>query len=128
MADKTEEGFAVTKRNDYPNEAEMLDIWRRADALGIEAGKQCKVTPWFSCGDTEGACGFAWVEVRPRNSKFAKFARAHLNGYDSAYTRSIHLSCPHFNQSLDRKAAWANAAASVLMACGIEAMAVSRID
>ena len=75
----------------------------------------------------DGACGFAWVTVRPANSSFAKwllsshFAKV---GYDGGAV--IWIS--DYNQSMTRKESHAEAMAAYLRKVGIKAHAGSRMD
>jgi len=76
----------------------------------------------------EGVCGFAWVNVKPKNCSFAKFAVAGINGYHESYYGGIDIWCRLFDQSMERKEAWANAFAEVLNEHGIRAYPMSRMD
>lgn len=76
----------------------------------------------------EGACGFAWVKVRPATSKFARWAKKQ-GIFDTAhYGGGAQLWVSDYNQSIDRKYAYAEAYAAVLRQHGIEAYADSRLD
>lgn len=74
-----------------------------------------------------GACGFAWINIRPGTSAFAKwmvkqgFAR-------KAYEGGVQVWVSEFGQSMQRKEAYARAYAEVLQAHGITAYAGSRMD
>ena len=75
----------------------------------------------------DGVCGFAWVTVRPGNSKMAKtlVARGMAN---KAYGGGVSVWVHQFNQSMQRKEAYAYAFADVLRNAGIRAYANSRMD
>jgi len=75
----------------------------------------------------EGACGFAWVKVRPGNSAFARWAKKNA-GFRSSYTGGIDYWVSYGNQSIERKEAYAQAYADVLREAGIQAYAQSRLD
>lgn len=76
---------------------------------------------------SDGVCGFASVTVKPANSKFAKFLVANGLGR-KAYNGGVSMSIRQFNQSLQKKEAYAYAFASVLNQHGIKAYVESRID
>jgi len=117
------------------------DIWAAAQAAATKAGAKCKPTPMlaqqinpFSGAAVktydpvmDGACGFAWVNIRPANSPFARWlkqqnvgCKSHHGGWDV----SIHA----FDQSHARKTAAAHAMAAVLRAADIKAYAYDRLD
>ena len=75
----------------------------------------------------DGVCGFASVIVKPANSKFAKFLVANGLGRKS-FSGGVSMSIRDFNQSLQKKEAYAHAFASVLNDYGIKAYAESRMD
>jgi len=76
---------------------------------------------------SDGVCGFASVTVKPANSKFAKFLVANGLGRKS-FNGGVSMSIRDFNQSLQKKEAYAHAFASVLNDYGIKAYAESRMD
>ena len=76
---------------------------------------------------SDGVCGFASVNVKPANSKFAKFLVANGLGR-KAYNGGVSMSVRDFNQSLQKKEAYAYAFASVLNEHGIKAFVDSRMD
>lgn len=71
------------------------------------------VKSWFV---PDGVCGFGWVEVKPRTSKFARWLKASNIGRSSDYSKAIHLHVPGMSQSLARNEAAARAMAKVLIA------------
>ena len=75
----------------------------------------------------DGVCGFASVTVKPANSKFAKYLVANGLGR-KAYNGGVSMSIRQFNQSLQKKEAYAYAFASVLNEHGIKAHVDSRMD
>jgi len=75
----------------------------------------------------DGACGFAWVTVRPANSSFAIWAKKQ-GLMRSAYGGGVQYWVKGFGQSVDRKAAFAGAFAKVLQDNGIKATAGDRLD
>jgi hypothetical protein len=76
---------------------------------------------------SDGVCGFASVTVKPANSKFAKYLVANGLGR-KGYGGGVCMSIRDFNQSLQRKEAYAYAFASVLNEHGIKAYVESRMD
>ena len=75
----------------------------------------------------DGVCGFASVNVKPANCKFAKFLVANGLGRKS-FNGGVSMSVRDFNQSLTKKEAYAYAFASVLAEHGIKAYVESRMD
>lgn len=76
---------------------------------------------------SDGVCGFASVNVKPANSKFAKFLVAHGLARKT-YTGGVSMSVHQFNQSLTKKEAYACAFANVLNEHGIKAHVEFRMD
>ena len=76
---------------------------------------------------SDGVCGFASVNVKPANSKFAKYLVANGLGR-KAYNGGVSMSVRDFNQSLQKKEAYAYAFARVLNEYGIKAYVDSRMD
>jgi hypothetical protein len=76
----------------------------------------------------EGACGFAWVRVRPGNCSFAKWLVK--NGHARpAYEGGVDIWISAFNQSVERKEACARAMAEVFRSeLGVNAYSDSRLD
>lgn len=76
----------------------------------------------------DGPCGFAWITIRPGNSRLAKAAKAHL-GARIAYGGGMQIWVSAFNQSLARKEAYADAFVKVLRDAGFERVSTgSRMD
>ena len=76
---------------------------------------------------SDGVCGFASVNVKPANCKFAKFLITNGLGR-KGYGGGVSMSIRDFNQSLTKKEAYAYAFASVLAEHGIKAYVESRMD
>lgn len=75
----------------------------------------------------DGVCGFASVIVKPANCKFAKYLQA--QGLASKhYYGGMSMSVRDFNQSLQKKEAYAYAFARVLEQNGVNAYVESRMD
>ena len=82
----------------------------------------------------DGPCGFAWVNVRPATCTFAKWWKKNIGerggrkvsrAYEGGYTV---MWVGEFNQSYEKKDAYATAFAEVLRKHGIKAQAFSRLD
>jgi hypothetical protein len=111
---------------------ELIDAAYNA---GIKAGTECRPVPMHvldSLGGQawridDGACGFAWITVKPANCAFANWAKK--AGYmRPAYGGGVQYWVSEFGQSEERKAAFAGAFARVLCEAGINAFAGSRLD
>lgn len=115
--------------------ARFNDIIESALQAGIKAGRECRPIPMVICDTTgkplelidDGACGFAWVTVRPANSSFAIWAKKQ-GIMRPMYGGGITYWVRDFGQSVDRKAAFAGAFAKVLRENGIQATAGDRLD
>jgi hypothetical protein len=120
----------------------LSDLYQSAHAAGNAAVESTVVRPmivrWVDpvsyTGEAiqeyivdDGVCGFASVIVKPANSAFAKYLAAH-HGASKAYSGGMSLYISDFNQSLQRKEAYAKAFASVLVDAGINAHYESRMD
>jgi len=75
----------------------------------------------------DGACGFAWVTVKPANSQVGRRLRERKIG-DKGYEGGVTIWVFQFNQSMARKEAYARAYAKVLVDAGITAYVGSRMD
>lgn len=90
---------------------------------------------------SDGVCGFAWVTVRPANSRFAHFLKKIMKGRGDNFSGDVLSGDPSrgyrggldlwvggFRQSMQLKEAYARAFAKVLREAGITAYADSRMD
>ena len=110
------------------------ELFTRAYEAGIKAGFECRPVPMAVISDAmiidridDGACGFAWITVKPANGAFANWAKK--NGrMRKAYGGGVQYWVSEFGQSVDRKSAFAGAFARVLCEAGINAFAGSRLD
>jgi hypothetical protein len=110
------------------------DIVSKAIEAGLQAGKDAMPVPMYVIDKgipidriDDGACGFAWVIVKPANSSFAIWAKKQ-GIMRSAYGGGVQYWVSQFGQSVDRKAAFAGAFAKVLRDNGIKAQAGDRLD
>lgn len=77
----------------------------------------------------DGVCGFAWVNVKPGTSAFAKWLVKNGHARRDDYYGGVTIWIREYNQSMQRKEAHAQAMAEVLRKGGIErAYAHSRMD
>lgn len=112
------------------------ELHARAHVAGMAAGEACIPTPvqWQNAQtgerfapEPEGMCGFAWINVRPGTSSFARWLkRADLAR--RAYHGGLDIWVRQFNQSHERKVAYARAYADVLQDAGVTAYAGDRLD
>jgi hypothetical protein len=75
----------------------------------------------------DGVCGFAWVNVKPGTSSFARWLSKNGLGHKSYYG-GVDIWISDHSQSMTRKECHARAFAEVLRGYGIEAHSMSRID
>lgn len=116
--------------------SQFTQWWAEAHEAGLAAGVAARPTPMIvtesSSGQQwhvdEGACGFAWIVVTPGNSSFANWARK-TQPTHKEYTGGLCVRwVGEFNQSYERKVAYASAFAKVLRGYGINASSRSRLD
>jgi len=75
----------------------------------------------------DGVCGFAWVKIRPANSAFANWLKKNKLG-STAYGGGLQIWISDYNQSMQKKEAFASGMADTFRAAGISAYADSRMD
>lgn len=118
-------------------------LWQTALDAGNAAAAACTPTPMI-VGEAkslftdeidyskpvyyvaDGACGFAWINFKGNTAfgRWAKKAGVARKGYPTGLTYWVSA----FNQSMQKKEAFAYAFAAVLREAGIEAYAGSRLD
>ena len=120
-------------------------IYADAHAQGVKAGNACTPTPMVVGTPTtplgndidyekdihyvsDGACGFAWINIKPARGKFVKFLKDNNIGRKDSYYGGYTIWVSGFGQSLARKEAYARAFAKHLEQNGITAIAMSRMD
>ena len=75
----------------------------------------------------DGVCGFAWIVIKPGTCSFARWLVK--NGHAKRhYYGGVSVWVGDFNQSLERKEAYATAFANALRLNGVKAHADSRMD
>lgn len=120
------------------NRSEMRALYEKAKAAGMAAGVAAVPVAMAVSGgvpggeaklwvEPEGACGFAWVNVKPGGSSFARWLKEN-DIASKSYYGGVDIWIGDFNQSVARKEACANAMARVLSEAGIKAYAMSRLD
>jgi len=126
------------------SELEMSKLWSKAWAAGEEAVKGVVpdvmiVTQHKNMADDnspvdkqwivpDGPCGFAWVQIKPGNSRFANFLKKEDLARPDSYLGGVSIWVSAYNQSMQRKEAHARAMAEVFREAGINAWAMSRMD
>lgn len=113
-------------------------LYREAHAAGMEAVNALEVTPMTVVDPAtgqkwrvdDGVCGFAWVNVKPGNCKFANWLKKSGNGRRDSYYGGVTVWVSAFNQSMQKKEAYARAFAKVVGESGEvkSAYASSRMD
>ena len=120
------------------------DLFARAQAAGRKAGETAVPVPMIvgtakglsdEIDETkpvynvpDGACGFAWVNVRPGTSRFAKWLKNEGHARSDSYQGGVTIWIGEHGQSVARKEAHAGAMADVLREGGFKAYAYSRLD
>lgn len=106
----------------------------KACAAGLVASQAHRPTPMgLTDGVTNfvlegGACGFAWVVIRPGNCSYAIWAKKNVPLTDKHYHGGVSMWCPLGTQSMSTKEEYCRAYAAVLSEAGIKARAGSRMD
>ena len=127
-----------------PTRIDFIGWWQEAMQAGLKAGGVITPTPMvvqqhrnmLDDGSPvvqqwhvpEGVCGFAWVNVRPGTSAFAKWLKEQRLAKTDSYYGGVTVWIDQYGQSYQRKAAHAGAMAKVLSAHGIRANSNSRLD
>jgi hypothetical protein len=124
-----------------PRDSNYHTLYNKADEAGRAAAVDCVPVPMTVCEGSlfsnvpgrvievvnDGACGFAWVIVRPGNSSFALWLKKN-KGASKSYYGGMEVWIRGYGQSMTRKEAYASAFAQVLREAGINAHAGSRMD
>lgn len=130
------------------DDAHFDELWKRAKLAGLYAGEQAKPNPMVVGQakdltsdeidptkpvyyESEGMCGFAWVNVRPGTSRFARWLKAKDYARRDTYYGGVTIWISEHGQSVARKEAHARAMAETLGELaddGIMVLAMSRLD
>jgi hypothetical protein len=125
--------------------AEMKALYDSAHEAGMNAVSNLQVVPMIVGEETnlfsgkidynkpthfveDGVCGFAWVNVKPGNSKFANWLKKNELARSDSYYGGVTVWVSAFNQSMQKKEAYARGFAEVLRNAGINAYSQSRMD
>jgi hypothetical protein len=125
--------------------AEMKALYDSAHQAGMKAVVNLQVVPMIVGEETnlfsgkidynkptyfveDGVCGFAWVNVKPGNSKFANWLKKNELARSDSYYGGVTVWVSAFNQSMQKKEAYARGFAEVLRNAGINAYSQSRMD
>ena len=120
-------------------------LYTKADDAGRAAVEKTEVIPMIVGHETslfsgvidytreiyhvaDGACGFAWVNIKPGNSKFANWLKKNKLAQADSYYGGVTMWVSEYNQSMQKKQAYASAFAGVLIEAGIKAYSDSRMD
>jgi len=107
-------------------------VWKEAYEAGKASGEGVTPKPMGVTDGTQtwvvedGVCGFAWIKF-PGNSSFGRWMKKQGLAR-KAYPSGLSYWVSEFNQSMNRKEAFASAAAEVLRKHGIKAYSGSRMD
>ena len=120
------------------------EVFEKAHEAGIEAGNAVNETPMIvgevnpATGQTKpsggkwvapGICGFASVNIKPANCKFARWLVENGLARKSSYYGGVMYHVHQYNQSYERKSAYAYAFANVLREAGLKKVWVhTRLD
>lgn len=125
--------------------AQFAAIYAEAVKAGREAVSRTHVQPMIVGEETapfsgvldtsrpmhfieDGACGFAWVIVRPGNSPFANWLKKEGHARKDSYYGGVNIWIGDYNQSVQKKAVHAKAMAEVFRKHGITAQSYDRLD
>jgi hypothetical protein len=129
----------------------LIEICENASTAGYQAVNAAHVVPMIVGQETslfsgvidetkptyyieDGVCGFAWVNVYPVNKGNTRAGKEERKALEAAgfrkndYEKSYQLWISDFNQSMQKKEAYARAFAEVLRANGLKAYPGSRMD
>lgn len=77
---------------------------------------------------SEGLCGFAWVNIRPGTSAFARWLKKQGHVRADSYYGGVTHWVSEGGQSIERKKAYAEAMVEVLREYHYDAVAMDRLD
>ena len=121
-------------------------LYEKADNAGRNAAYRSVPTPMIvgtakNLFDTEldyskpvevvndGVCGFAWINFSPGTSRLAKWLKKNKLARKDDYYGGVTIWVSDYNQSMQRKEAYANAFAKVFIDFGYErTYSMSRMD
>lgn len=111
-------------------------IYKEARAAGLKAVAEIVIEPMVVVDSRtkqkwtieDGPCGFAWVVIKPSNCSFAKYMIENKGGHKRDDEPGVMYWISNFNQSMEKKSAYAYAFAQSLRDNGIKAYAAERMD
>ena len=112
------------------------ELYQKAHEAGVAAVQAATVRPmivtdndrgkqWFI---EDGVCGFAWVKIRPARGAFVNWCKKNKIGRVDSFEGGYMISVHDYNQSMQKKEAYARGFAKVLGDNGIKAYSMSRMD
>jgi len=121
------------------------ELYNRADVSGREAVENLTVEPMYVYTSKslfsdepdldqpvykvdDGPCGFASINLKPANSRFAKWLRAEGLAEKRYGGPGVSIWVGQYNQSYEKKSAYARAFAQVLRENDIHAWVWSALD
>lgn len=127
------------------SDVECAKLFILADKAGKEAADKCYPEPMIVIERANpfddnspiirqyepvmgGCCGFAWVNVKPGNGRFANWLKKTGRGRSDSYYGGVTMWISDYGQSMDLKESYAYAFAKVLSDNGIKAYGNSRMD
>jgi len=136
-------GFVQIRNQKRKFFKEFGDLHAKADAAGRAAVDALQVVPMVvqehanmandnspvakSYYVPDGVCGFASIIITPGNCPFANWAKKHLNA-GKHYHGGVSIWVHDYNQSYQKKTAYAHAYGKVLAEAGIKGYVDSRLD
>lgn len=125
--------------------SESMALYAKADAAGRAAADACVPQPMYVVQRANplddnspivkayapvmsGVCGYAWINISPGNSTFARYLKEQGLGDRDNYYGGVSVRVYGYGQSYEKKAAYAGAFAKVLQEAGIRAQSMSRLD
>ena len=129
------EKIAAEKIERQERYASFAILWERAYAEGHKAAMACTPNPMVvvdpQSGEewivSDGACGFAEIRLSKGSTSFARWAKKNA-GFEKHYYGGLYHWISAYNQSMERKYAFAKAACEVLKENGIDCFPTSRMD
>jgi hypothetical protein len=135
----------VTSNVKTLDKADFEDVYSVAFQAGMLAADDCTPTPMHvverenPLDDSSaikhayapvmsGVCGFAWVNVKPGTSAFARWLKKEGHGRTDSYYGGVTVWIGEHGQSYERKQAHASEMAQVLRTHGVNAQSMSRLD
>lgn len=126
----SERGVVLTSKGSAKGSIDFESLYNSAHEAGMQAGRGVRPTPMQVVERlnplddsspivrdygvySEGACGFASVIIRPGNCAFANWLKKN-KGCRRAYRGGVQIWVSEFNQSIDRKEAYAGEFARVI--------------